>query len=76
MADRHPNKEIREALAFAEAHGWLVERSKGGHSKNWGSMRCPNLDRCWFTINATPRDPRAEADRLKRNVIRCEARHG
>jgi hypothetical protein len=75
LADRHPKKEIREAIEFAEAHGGTVEKSRGGQSKNWGTMKCPNPDRCWFTINSTPRNPRREADRLKRNVMRCETRN-
>lgn len=75
MAGNHPNKEIREALEFAEAHDWRVEKSKGGHSKNWGTMKCPHPDLCWFTINSTPRNPQAEANRLRRNVIRCEVRN-
>ena len=75
MADRHPKKEIREAIDFAESRDWSVEKSQGGQSKNWGTMKCPHPDRCWYTINSTPRNPQAEADRLKRNVVRCERRN-
>jgi hypothetical protein len=76
VIERHPNEEIREALTYAKQHGWRVEKWKGGQSKTWGTMKCPNPDRCWWLINSTPLNPRAEADRLRRKVIACERVHG
>ena len=34
---RHPNKEIADAVAYAEARGWVIVRG-GAHA--WGILRC------------------------------------
>jgi hypothetical protein len=73
--DRHPKKEVREALEFAERNGWRVEKSKGGSAHAWGKMLCPNPDHCHPSINSTPRNPQVHATQLKRAVARCATKH-
>jgi hypothetical protein len=75
MGDRHPKKEVREALEYAERNGWRVEKSKGRSAHAWGKMLCPNADQCHPSVNSTPRNPQVHADQLKRAVARCAARH-
>ena len=70
MADRHPNKEIEAALAYARSHGWNVIKSTGGSAHAWGVMRC--LGDCpQVSIYSTPRVPEHHARALRRAVDRC-----
>ncbi len=39
---KHPNKEIEQALQYAEQHGWQVEPG-GNHA--WGKIYCPTNDK-------------------------------
>ena len=69
--DRHPNKEVEEAVRYAEAQGWTVR--KQGH---WGRIYCAQADRdgCQIGVNGTPRDGDAHARQIKRAVDRCPHR--
>jgi hypothetical protein len=67
---RHPNKEVRKALAFAEDKGWEIEPRRG-HA--WGVMRCGGG--CKVSIWSTPRDPDVHAEQLIRAVAKCPHRH-
>jgi hypothetical protein len=68
---RHPNKEIEEAILYAETQGWNVR--KMGH---WGRMFCAHADRdgCQFGVNGTPRNAGNHAKQIRRAVDRCPHR--
>lgn len=72
---RHPNKDIEEAVRYAETHGWLVKITTG-HA--WGQIRCPENSKecrcgnfCVTSINTTPRNPANHAKQIKRVVDNC-----
>jgi len=67
---RHPHSEIEAALAYAEDHGWTIEKRRG-HA--WGVMLCPVNQRggCRQSIYSTPRSPTHHARHLRRAVDRC-----
>jgi len=69
----HPNKHIREAIAYAQARGWRVVKA-AAHSHTWGKLLCPQHDRdgCYFNVNSTPRNPEAHARRIRRAVDGCD----
>ena len=76
--DRHPKKEVEEAIRYAEANGWRVE---GGGSHAWGRIYCPYNDaecRCGeFCITSswsTPKNPGNHARQLKRVIDNCTTR--
>jgi hypothetical protein len=72
MANEHADKHIREAIRYAEEHGWRVEKA-GGRAHCWGMMYCPfgQRDGCREIIFSTPRNPENHARRLQRAVDRC-----
>ena len=37
----HPKKDVEDALAYAESHGWRI-KEEGSHA--WGKMYCPYDD--------------------------------
>lgn len=65
---RHPNKEIEDAVGYAELKGWVWR--KQGH---WGRLYCAHADRdgCQFGVNGTPRNPENHAKQIIRAVDRC-----
>ncbi len=65
---RHPNKEIEDAVAYAEAEGWTLR--KLGH---WGRLFCAQADRngCQVGVNGTPRNPGTHARQIIRAINRC-----
>ena len=76
--DKHPNKEIEEALQYVEGKNWRVEKSKGNSAHAWGRIYCPtkgnpciSSERCITSIWSTPRSPANHAKQLKRMVDRC-----
>jgi len=67
----HPNKEIRSALAFAEAAGWTVKKS-GPRAHAWGTIKCGYGHRvCWMAIYSTPKNPQNHAKQINRKVKAC-----
>ena len=67
----HPNKEIRAALASAEAAGWTVKKS-GPRAHAWGTMRCGHGHKtCWMAVYSTPRNPQNHAKQIERKVAAC-----
>lgn len=70
VADRHSNKEIEAALAYARSNGWNVIKSSGHSAHAWGVMRCPG-DCPQVSIYSTPRVPENHARALGRAVDRC-----
>lgn len=65
-SQRHPKKEVREALELAAAHGWKVEK-KHGHA--WGVIRCGKG--CKASVSSTPKNPGNHAKQIKRAVLSC-----
>ncbi len=74
---KHPNKEIREALAYAIQQGWTVKESNA-RSHSWGKMYCPNPSHecrcgefCIASIWSTQKNPSNHAKQIKRIVNNC-----
>ena len=60
VEDRHPSKEVREALAAVEREGWTIVR-RSGHS--WALIRCPR-GCCQLSVFATPQNSGNYARRI------------
>lgn len=72
---RHPDKDIRKAVAYAVSKGWKVEKARR-HA--WGILKCPMNNEicrcgefCQFSVWSTPRSPTNEARRIRRLVDGC-----
>ncbi len=71
--DRHPDKDIRKAIADAQRAGWTTERAKGmGH--RWGTLSCGRG--CEVAIWSTPRRPSTIAKRIREAVKKCDHSQG
>lgn len=68
---RHPNKEVEDAVAYAESQGWSFR--KQGH---WGRLYCAKADRdgCQVGVNGTPKNADNHARQIVRAVNRCPHR--
>lgn len=68
----HPNKEIEDAIKFAEKHGWRSRKS-GSCGHGWGRLLCPLKNRmgCGVTIWSTPNDPDEHAKHIRGKVNSC-----
>lgn len=44
MRPRHPNKDIEQALKYAESKGWRYQES-GNSAHAWGRILCPLASR-------------------------------
>jgi hypothetical protein len=64
--DRHPDKDIRKAVAQAEAAGWTVDPGK---NHTWGVLKCGQG--CKLAIWCTPRNPTTIAKRIREHVAKC-----
>ncbi len=71
----HPNKEIEQAIKYAEKHGWRIEVG-GAHA--WGKLYCPYHDKacrggefCIASIWSTPRNVENHAKQIRRVVNNC-----
>ena len=69
---KHPNKEIEEAIRFAENRGWRY-RKAGGSAHAWGRLLCPLQGRegCSMSIWSTPRDADTHAKQIRHRVNSC-----
>ncbi len=69
---RHPNKEIENAVRYAENEGWGY-RATGHSSHAWGRLLCPlrQQDGCLMSIWSTPRVPINHARQIQRKVDQC-----
>jgi len=68
---RHPNKDIRAALALAESRGWRFVASNG---HPFGRIKCPcGHPECQHSVWSTPKNPANHARHLERMVARCRA---
>ncbi len=75
MAKKHPNKEIRAALEYAEQKGWRIVE---GGSHAWGKIYCPYKDSecrcgefCITSIWSTPKNPSNHARQIRRVIDNC-----
>lgn len=68
--NRHPNKEIENAVRYAEQRGWTV-RPSSGHA--WGRLYCAHHDRdgCIVSVWSTPKNTENHANAIIRVVDRC-----
>jgi len=73
--NRHPKKEVEEALVYAEKFGWRVEIG-GTHA--WGRIYCPYNDQecrcgefCISSIWSTPRSATNHAKQIRRVIDSC-----
>ncbi len=66
--DRHPKRDVEEAVEYAETLGWTLR--KMGH---WGRLFCAHSDRdgCQVGVSGTPKNPGNHARQIKRAVDRC-----
>jgi hypothetical protein len=70
---KHPNKEIEEAILYAEQKGWIFKESgKSAHA--WGRLLCPLHTRegHQMSIWSTPRSAFNHARQICRLVDNCE----
>ena len=74
---KHPNKEIREAIAYAVVQGWTIKESNA-RSHSWGKIYCPSPtsdcrcgEFCITSIWSTPRNPSNHAKQIRRVVDNC-----
>lgn len=72
---KHKNKDIEEALKYAEMQGWVVE-DHGSHA--WGKIYCPYNDGdcrcgefCITCVWSTPKNSHNHARQLRRVVDKC-----
>ena len=67
---RHPDKEIEDAVAYAEGLGWRVI-PVSGHA--WGRLYCAWADRdgCMISVWSTPRSAGNHARDIIRAIGRC-----
>jgi hypothetical protein len=63
---RHPNKDIRKALAVARTAGWHYETGAGHRH---GTLRCGSG--CVIAVWSTPRNPTTYAKRIREAIERC-----
>lgn len=68
----HPNKHIRQAIAYAVDRGWRVVKASG-RAHIWGELLCPlrTRDGCIIRVFSTPRNPERHARRIRREVDDC-----
>ena len=67
----HPNKHIREAVEYALARGWRLEKA-GRSSHNWGRLLCPHgRGGCQVPVYSTPRSMENHARGLRKAVDDC-----
>ena len=65
---RHSKPDVEKALQHAEANGWQVSVSSGGHA--WGQARCKTAG-CRVSIWSTPKNAGNHAKQIRRAVKNC-----
>lgn len=72
VRQRHPNKEIENAIRHAEEKGWRY-RKVGGSAHAWGRLLCPLHERegCSLSIWSTPRNCELHARQIRKYVDGC-----
>ena len=76
--NKHPRREVEQALQYAEKHGWRVEV---GGSHAWGRIYSPYNDKdcrcgefCIASIWSTPVNAGNHARQIRRVVDNCKRR--
>ena len=72
---KHPNKEIEQAIRYAESKRWRYYSSE--HSAHaWGRLLCPLTAREVHSMSiwSTPKSADNHARQIRRNVDACEHR--
>ncbi|MGH7200330.1 MAG: hypothetical protein ACREJB_06970 [Planctomycetaceae bacterium] len=69
---KHPNKHIREAIRYAELHGWTFTKA-GPRAHIYGTLYCLHGQRggCTRRVYSTPRDADNHARQIRAIVDRC-----
>ena len=69
----HPNKPIREAIRYAEQHGWTFEKA-GARAHIFGTLYCPLRTRDGHIrrVYSTPRNSENHARMIRRAVDECD----
>lgn len=73
MSERHPAKEVEDAIRYAEERGWVVVRAFG-HTHLWGRLYCcgrSGVGLCQIGVWSTPRNPHGHAKRIRQVVDAC-----
>ena len=65
--DRHPKKEVEEALQIADSEEWIFRKATG-HA--FGVIMCP-YGCCRLSVSSTPKNAGNEAKRIGRTVKKC-----
>lgn len=71
---RHTDKEVEDAIQYAETKGWRCDYPRG----HWGRLFCAHADRegCQVGVSGTPKNPGTHARQLKRAIDRCPHEKG
>lgn len=74
---KHKNKNIEDALQYAESKGWRY-KSSGNSAHAWGRILCSMVDRngCSMSVWSTPKSNENHAKQIKRKVDACEHEKG
>ena len=74
---RHPDRDVENALKYAEQHGWRIH-VLSGHAHAWGRMywpdecmRCGRPRHRMLSVASTLRNAPDHAADLRRSVRRC-----
>lgn len=68
---KHPNKHIRDAIAYAEANGWdVIETGKSAHAFCRLYCRAGHAEHM-MSIWSTPRNPENHAKQILHKVSQC-----
>ena len=67
---RHTDKEVEDAVRYAESQGWRVEAGQN-HAKF--KLLCPFADRsgCMIFVWSTPRNASNHARQIRRMIEKC-----
>ena len=70
---KHPNKDIEDAIIYAEQHRWIYKDS-GRSAHAWGRLLCPLHTREGhkMSIWSTPRNAFNHARQIIRLVDQCQ----
>ena len=70
---KHPNKEIEQAIKYAESKGWRYCPS-GQSAHAWGRLLCLFKSREGHAMSvwSTPKSAENHARQIRRNVDACE----